>query len=107
VSARDVLDEVTAPLYSVGQVAGMIDIRPAFLRRLDDHGVVNPARSGGNQRRCSRRQVEQVDEVRALMDDGITLSAAALILDLRARVAELQSELAPLRGTRPPPGEPT
>ena len=37
-------DDDHAPLYTVGQVAGMLDVQPAFLRRLDVERVVQPDR---------------------------------------------------------------
>jgi MerR family transcriptional regulator, heat shock protein HspR len=39
------LDDGHAARYTVGQVAGMLDVQPAFLRRLDVERVVQPARS--------------------------------------------------------------
>ena len=49
------LDDENAPLYTVGQVAGILGVQPAFLRRLDVEEVVQPARSEGRQRRYSRQ----------------------------------------------------
>ncbi|MGH3398690.1 MAG: MerR family transcriptional regulator, partial [Streptosporangiaceae bacterium] len=48
------LDDANLPLFTVGQVAGMLEIQQAFLRRLDQHQIVRPARSEGGQRRYSR-----------------------------------------------------
>ncbi|RZS90933.1 DNA-binding transcriptional MerR regulator [Motilibacter rhizosphaerae] len=90
-------DDPAAPLYSVGQVAGMLAVQPAFLRRLDTHAVVSPARSDGGQRRYSRHQVEQLQQVCALVDEGVTLPGVRHVLGLRARVAELEAEVARLR----------
>ena len=50
-------DDEHAPLYTVGQVAEMLDVQPAFLRRLDVEEVVQPARSDGGQRRYSRAEI--------------------------------------------------
>jgi MerR family transcriptional regulator/heat shock protein HspR len=53
-------DDEHAPLYTVGQVAGMLEVQPAFLRRLDVEEVVQPARSEGGQRRYSRSEISRV-----------------------------------------------
>jgi MerR family transcriptional regulator/heat shock protein HspR len=99
------MDDPTVPVLTVGQVSAMLDVQPAFLRRLDEQGVVSPERSGGNQRRYSREQVERVEAVRELADSGLTLPGIRMVLALQARVAELEAELARLRsqlsGTRP------
>ncbi len=43
------IDDEHAPLYSVGQVAAMLQVQQAFLRRLDEFEVVRLiARPGGS-----------------------------------------------------------
>jgi MerR family transcriptional regulator/heat shock protein HspR len=92
-----VFDDRTTPLYTVGQVAGMLAVQPAFLRRLDEQGVVHPARSGGNQRRYSRQQIERLERVRDLVDGGVTLPGVRLVLTLQDRIADLEAEVDQLR----------
>jgi len=43
------LDDEHAPSYTVGQVAAMLGVQQAFLRRIDDQQVVTPQRSPGSQ----------------------------------------------------------
>jgi MerR family transcriptional regulator, heat shock protein HspR len=88
------------PLFTVGQVSGMLEVQQAFLRRLDEFGVVRPSRSGGGQRRYSRREIVTVQYVVRLTSEGMTLAAVRRILeleeqvrDLELRVAELQEQL--------------
>ena len=45
------LEDENAPLYTVGQVAEMLAVKQAFLRRVDALQVVSPQRSAGGQRR--------------------------------------------------------
>ena len=66
-------DDAQAPLFSVGQVADMLGVQQAFLRRLDSHDVVSPARSEGQQRRYSRLDVGQVQQALGLIDEGLTI----------------------------------
>lgn len=86
-------DDPAAPLFTVGQVAGMLAVQPAFLRRLDQHEIVRPSRSGGGQRRYSREQIDQVAEVCSLVGEGLTLAGIRRVFALQARVAELEAEL--------------
>lgn len=90
-------DNAAAPLYSVGQVADMLGVQQAFLRRLDAHDVVSPARSDGQQRRYSRLDVGQVQQALGLIDEGLTLGGVRRVLDLQAQVRALEAELAELR----------
>ena len=85
------------PLYTVGQVSGMLEVQQAFLRRLDEFGVVRPSRSDGGQRRYSRREVVTVQYVVQLTGQGMTLAGIRRILELEAQVAQLEQECAELR----------
>ena len=85
------------PLYTVGQVSGMLEVQQAFLRRLDEFGVVRPSRSDGGQRRYSRREVVTVQYVVQLTGQGMTLAGIRRILELEAQVAQLKLECAELR----------
>ena len=86
-------DDEHAPLFTVGQVAGMLGVQPAFLRRLDMEQVVQPARSDGGQRRYSRAEIGQVQRVSAMAGEGMTLPGIRRILVLEAEVAELKRQL--------------
>jgi MerR family transcriptional regulator/heat shock protein HspR len=88
------IDDQDAPLYSVGQVAGMLGVPQAYLRRLDELDVVSPTRSAGGQRRYSRREINRVQRVIALVKEGLTLAGARRVLALEDRVAELEAERA-------------
>src|SRR3954463_3688720 len=90
-----------APLYTVGQVSGMLDVQPAFLRRLDVEEVVQPARSEGRQRRYSRTEIAVVQHVAQMADEGITLAGIRRILALEAEVASLRAQLAQAPRSRP------
>ena len=94
------LDDPRAPLYSVGQVARMLDVQQAFLRRLDSHDIVSPARSDGQQRRYSRNDIEDVQEAVGLIGEGLTLGGVRRVLDLQERVRVLEQELEQLRDGR-------
>ena len=90
-------DNEHAPLYTVGQVADMLGVQPAFLRRLDSQDVVSPARSDGQQRRYSRHNVHRVQDALALIDDGLTLSGVRRVLLLQQQVRDLEAQLAAAR----------
>ncbi|WP_101784509.1 helix-turn-helix domain-containing protein [Nonomuraea indica] len=82
-----------APLYSLGQVAEMLQVQQAYLRRLDQHDVVSPSRTTGGQRRYSQRDIMTVQHVTRMADQGMTLTAIRRILELERELAELRTEL--------------
>jgi MerR family transcriptional regulator/heat shock protein HspR len=85
-------DDENLPLFTVGQVAQMLEVQQAFLRRLDEFGVVTPSRSSGGQRRYSRTEVTIVRYVSQLCDEGMTLAAIRRVLELEEQVRHLQAE---------------
>jgi len=86
-------DDELAPLYTVGQVAGMLGVKPAFLRRLDVEEVVQPARTDGGQRRYSRAEISRVQRVTEMSGEGMTLAGIRRILVLEIEVAVLKRRL--------------
>ena len=94
------LDDHDYPSLTIGQAAELIGVAPAFLRSLDAAGLLHPHRSGGGQRRYSRRRVEFAARVRALSDEGHTIAGAASILTLRGDLAEAQRDLETARAER-------
>ena len=107
------LDDENLPLFTVGQVSLMLEVQQAFLRRLDEFGVVRPSRSDGGQRRYTRREITVVQYVVRLTGEGMSLAGIRRILELEAQVRALEQECAVLRAQLrryreqaggPPPG---
>jgi DNA-binding transcriptional MerR regulator len=94
------IDDEDAPLYAIGQVARILGLQTAFVRRLDTEQVVQPARSEGGQRRYSRAEIVQVGRVAAMAGEGMTLPGIRRILELEAEVAELHAQIARLQRAR-------
>lgn len=86
-----------AARYSIGQASDLVGVAPWFLRRLDALDVVKPSRSGGSQRRYSRDQLGQVANAKALMDEGVSALGVRRVLQLQARVDQLEADLARAR----------
>ena len=88
------LDDQHLPFYTVGQVASLLQVPTAFLRRLDTEAVVQPERSEGGQRRYSRVEIQQAQRAVELMGEGMTLAGIRRLLTLEAEVADLRRQLA-------------
>jgi DNA-binding transcriptional MerR regulator len=95
-----------APIFSVGQVAEMLGVQPAFVRRLDAEQVVQPARSEGGRRRYSQAEVGQVAQVSAMADEGLNLLGIRRILALEAEVASLKDQIEVLQASARPARSP-
>jgi MerR family transcriptional regulator, heat shock protein HspR len=97
------IDNMDAPLYTVGQVAAMLQVQPAFLRRLDSEDLVSPERSGGGQRRYTRTEIDQIHRVSELAGEGLTLAGIRRLLALEAEVGQLKREVIRLRAAQESP----
>ena len=82
-------DDENVPLYTVGQVAEMLSLKQAFLRRIDELRVVSPQRSAGRQRRYTRVEIRVIQQVATMADEGMTLQAIRRIIELEERLAEV------------------
>ena len=87
------LDDENTPLYTVGQVAQLLAVKQAFLRRCDEFRVVSPRRSAGGQRRYSRVEIRVIQQVVTMADEGMTLPAIRRIIELETRLADLTGRL--------------
>jgi MerR family transcriptional regulator/heat shock protein HspR len=94
--ASSPLDDENAPLYTVGQVAEMLAVKQAFLRRVDELRVVSPQRSAGRQRRYTRYEISVIQQVVSMADEGMTLQAIRRIIELERQFAELERQFAEL-----------
>jgi DNA-binding transcriptional MerR regulator len=82
-------DDENVPLYTVGQVAEMLSLKQAFLRRIDELRVVSPQRSAGRQRRYTRVEIRVIQQVATMADEGMTLPAIRRIIELEERLAKV------------------
>jgi MerR family transcriptional regulator, heat shock protein HspR len=85
-------DDENVPLYTVGQVADMLSLKQAFLRRIDELSVVSPQRSAGRQRRYTRVEIRVIQQVATMADEGLTLPAIRRIIELEQQLAEVVRE---------------
>ena len=86
------LDDEDVPALTTGQAAVVIGVQPAFLRSLDAGRMLRPHRSAGGHRRWTRRQLALATRMRALFDEGLTLTAAWKVVSLEDRVGEVTRE---------------
>lgn len=82
-------EDENVPLYTVGQVADMLSLKQAFLRRIDELQVVSPQRSAGRQRRYTRVEIRVIRQVALMADEGMTLPAIRRIIELEQQLAEV------------------
>lgn len=79
----------------------MLEVQHAFLRRLEEYQLVRPQRSAGGQRRYSRRDIEHLQQVVGLIEEGMSLVAVRRILYLQRQLTSARRQRDHLRRDAP------
>ena len=81
-------DNRNKPLYMISVAAELTGMHPQTLRVYESKGLVNPQRSGGNTRLYSHADIERLELINQLTDEGINLAGVVRILDMKERAEE-------------------
>ena len=82
------------PVFIISVAARMLGVRTQTLRYYERLGLVEPARTGGNQRVFSRGDIERVQRIRNLMDNlGVNLAGVEVVLKLLGRLQDAETEI--------------
>lgn len=85
------------PLYMISVAADLAGLHPQTLRIYEAKGLVSPQRTSGNTRMYSQADVDRLELIGRLTDEGINLAGVMRILDQRERMREIQAEADKLR----------
>ncbi|KXB52424.1 transcriptional regulator, MerR family [Umbribacter vaginalis] len=77
----------------IGVAAELAGIHPQTLRSYEQRGLVNPQRTSGNTRMYSQADIERLELITELTDEGINVAGVIRILDLQGRLDERDSEI--------------
>ena len=82
------------PCYVISVAARMVRVHSQTLRYYEREGLLEPARSRGNIRLYSQRDIERLRRIKSLMDDlGINLAGVQVVLQMMGRMAEMEQEI--------------
>jgi MerR family transcriptional regulator, heat shock protein HspR len=80
--------------YMISAVAETYDIHPQTLRLYEREGLLKPSRSEGNTRLYTQEDLERLELILNLTRDlGVNLAGVEVILNMRKRLEEMQSEM--------------
>ncbi len=87
------MEDKDRPLYMISVAAELAGVHPQTLRIYEQKGLVSPQRTRGNTRMYSQADIERLQLINELTDDGINLAGVIRILDLKGRLDERDDEL--------------
>jgi MerR family transcriptional regulator, heat shock protein HspR len=83
-------------VYIISVAAELAGVHPQTLRIYERKGLVRPKRTSGNTRRYSNRDIELLQQIQDLTQEGINLAGVKAIIELQAEVAALRARTAEL-----------
>mgnify|MGYP001136351784 FL=1 len=81
-------------VYVILVAAELAGMHPQTLRIYERRGLVNPARTQGGNRRYSDADIEVLQRIADLADQGMNLEGIRRVMELEAENARLRDELA-------------
>ncbi|MDE2860678.1 MAG: MerR family transcriptional regulator [Chloroflexota bacterium] len=82
------------PCYVISVAARMIRVHTQTLRYYEREGLLEPARSRGNIRLYSQRDIEKLRRIKTLTEElGINLAGVQVVMRLMDRMGEMEQEI--------------
>lgn len=87
----------TQAVYVISVAAELAGMHPQTLRIYERRGLVQPARTQGGNRRYSDADIERLQRISDLAEQGMNLEGIRRVMELEAENARLRAELAQAR----------
>jgi MerR family transcriptional regulator/heat shock protein HspR len=91
------MDENERALYIISVAAELAGVHPQTLRIYERKGLIEPRRTEGRSRRYSDRDIELLQHIQELTNEGVGLAGVKRILELEAALEEAEDEIERLR----------
>ena len=80
-------------VFVISVAAELAGVHPQTLRIYERKGLVDPARTGGGNRRYSEADIERLRRIQDLTTSGLNLAGVKRVLALEAELARLRVEV--------------
>ena len=87
------MEDKNRPLYMISVAAELAGVHPQTLRIYEQKGLASAPRTSGKTCMYSQADIERLQLINALTDEGINLAGVIRILDLKGRLDERDEEL--------------
>ncbi|MEQ8437883.1 MAG: helix-turn-helix transcriptional regulator [Ilumatobacter fluminis] len=89
----------TQAVYVISVAAELAGMHPQTLRIYERRGLVQPARTQGGNRRYSDEDIERLQRIADLAEQGMNLEGIRRVMELEAENERLRRELEQARAT--------
>ena len=90
-------DSASMPKYTIGVVSQLLGLPPQVLRRYEEAGLLEPARQAGKNRLYSDQDIEVLEEIAELSEQGVNAVGIRHIIQIRRDIVVLQQEVREVR----------
>jgi MerR family transcriptional regulator/heat shock protein HspR len=91
------MDDNERALYIISVAAELAGVHPQTLRIYERKGLIEPKRTQGRSRRYSDRDIELLQHIQELTNEGVGLAGVKRILELEAALEDAADEIERLR----------
>ncbi|WP_314733474.1 MerR family transcriptional regulator [Anaerobacillus sp. CMMVII] len=81
------------PLFPIGIVKKLTELSARQIRYYEEHGLIHPARTSGNQRLFSFNDVDRLLEIKELIDTGVNISGIKQVFIMKQQVKHAVPDL--------------
>jgi MerR family transcriptional regulator/heat shock protein HspR len=84
-------------VYIISVAAELAGVHPQTLRIYERKGLLRPARTAGNTRRYSERDIDRLRTIQELTQAGVNLAGVKMIIELQAEINRTRRRIEQLR----------
>ncbi|WP_078554520.1 MerR family transcriptional regulator [Bacillus alkalicellulosilyticus] len=78
------------PLFPISIVKQLTELSARQIRYYEEHNLIYPARTNGNQRLFSFNDVERLLEIKSFIEQGINISGVKQILEMKQQQQQIE-----------------
>jgi MerR family transcriptional regulator/heat shock protein HspR len=86
-------DRQERAVYIISVAAELAGMHPQTLRIYERKGLLRPARTAGNTRRYSDRDIDRLREIQELTQVGVNLAGVKKIMEMQAKLERIRGEM--------------
>ena len=84
-------------VYIISVAAELVGVHPQTLRIYERKGLLSPSRTSGNTRRYSDRDIQRLQTIQRLTQEGVSLTGVQMILEMEDQLDQMRRRMAELR----------